>query len=250
MAKFGLVTAVSAAAILMTSSYALAQEDIIDFDRGENEVVLSLTTEGWVTTSSADVNVSFNITQQDETATDLRAEVLDKLKKLAPEEEWHVTSSRQSKDQTGLNRWFISATARVAEKNIADLQDRAAQLSRPGFKARIDYVNYAPSLAETQALMAKLRSKIYTEAAAEAGRLNKAFTGGDYKVTLVDFLPQNMQAPRLMSRASKARPMMAEGMMSTTADQQGGGGAQMPVSRKHTLSATIVFGWQAESGAK
>ncbi len=222
---------------------ALAQAEDRDFFPTEDQVVLNLQTEGWVTTETAEVGIQFNVVQQKESAGAIRQEILDKLKKLAADANWHVTSSRQSKDQTGLNRWYVSAQARVAEKHVASLQDVAEEVSRPGFKASVSYVNFSPSFEEREALMGELRTNIYKLASEEAARLNKAFDGAKYRVRMVDFLPSGSPGPRLMAQP-RAKAMMAE--MSGAADQSynGGGesGAQMPISQKRYLSATVVLG--------
>ena len=221
---------------------ALAQAEDRDFFPMEDQVVLKLQTEGWVTTETAEVGIQFNVVQQKESAGEIRQEILDKLKKLASDTNWHVTSSRQSKDQTGLNRWHVSAEARIAEKHVASLYDVAEKVSRPGFKASVSYVSFSPSFEERQALMSDLRTKIYKLAADEALRLNKSFEGAKYRVRMVDFLPAGASGPRLMA-APRAKAMVAEmdGAASQSFGGNGGSGAQMPISQKGYLSATVVL---------
>jgi predicted secreted protein len=225
---------------------ALAQAEESDFFPLEDQVILNLQTEGWVTTETAQVGIQFNVVQQKESAGDIRQEILDKLQKLAADANWHVTSSSQSKDQTGLNRWYVSAEARIAEKHVASLQDVVEKVSRPGFKASVSYVNFSPSFEEQQTLMSDLRTQIYKLAAAEAKRLNAAFEGAKYRVRVVDFLPAGSPSPRVMAMP-RAKAMTAE--MDTAGSQSyagnGGGGAQMPISQKGHLSATVVLGQES-----
>lgn len=212
-------------------------------DKTLDKVVLSLSEEGWVTTNSADVNVAFNIIQQKETVDELKSEVLASLEKLAKSTDWHVTSSRETKDQTGLNRWYISATARVGEGQISGLNDRAKSLSRPGFKASVVGVNFAPSLDEVNQLKMKLRANIYGKAKLEAESLSKAIGGKAYQVHLVDFVPGAIEHARPVTMAmhkSMASPMMERDTGGAS------GGSKIPVSRKHTLSAVVVLARNAE----
>ena len=204
----------------------------------QDQVVLSLQEEGWVTTNSADVRVYFNIVQQKETADELKKEILAALANLAPKAEWYILSSRESKDQTGLNRWNVSANARVAESVIAGLQGKAESISRPGFKMGITQIDFSPTLDETNALKANLRSRIYTKAKEEAERLSKAIGGTAYQIRMVNFNPNFVAQPAPMYKD------MAMQRVSSTMESSGGsgGGSKMPVSEKHSLTATIILG--------
>ncbi len=206
----------------------------------QDQITLNVIKEGWVTTKSARVYVHFDITQQQETAAQLKNQIMESLKKLAPEPDWHITSSRESKDRTGLNRWNVSAEARVAEKSISGLADRAEQAGRPGFKIRISQVDFSPSLAETQKLMGDLRSEIYAEARAEADRLNAALPGRKYRVWMVDFTG-NGQVARTVAVPMVAKAQRME--MDSGSSYGGGssGSAELAVSRRHTLSAMVIL---------
>ncbi len=236
-AVFGLAMGVG----VVVPAMAIAEE-MQDYPLLEDEVVMNLQTEGWVTTEDARVGVQFTVVQQKETASEIRQEILDKLKKFSPDARWHVTSTNQSKDQTGLNRWYVAAEARLHEKYVAGLRDKAEEVSRPGFKATINYVNFAPSLETMQGLMGELRGKIYKMAAAEAKRLNTAFEGAKYRVRMVDFVGEGMPSPRLMARPAMQPKMAMAEMDARGVAGQSSGGAQMPVSRKAMLTATVVLG--------
>lgn len=139
-----------------------------------DQVIISLQKEGWVTTTSANVGVYFDIIQQKETALELKNLVLGSLKKLSDKAVWRITSSRENKDRTGLNRWHVTAEARVPEESVSGLNDRSEKASRPGFNMRIGHVNFTPSLAENEKVKSELRAEIYKEAAAEAERDRKS----------------------------------------------------------------------------
>lgn len=205
----------------------------------QDQIVLTLSEEGWVTTHSADVDVFFNIVQQKETADELKKEILNALARLAPSAEWYVVSSRETKDRTGLNRWNVSANARLAEGDIAGLQDKAENLSRAGFKMNIGNVDFSPSLDERNSLMANLRSRIYAKAKEEAERLGKVLGGNGYRIQTVNFVSNFVG-----HSAPMAKDMAMQRVSSTMESDTGGGsgGSKMPVSEKHNVNATITLG--------
>ena len=232
--------------IALTGVSFFAMAGVAFADQGlpvQDQVVLSLQEEGWVTTNSADVRVYFNIVQQKETADDLKKEILAALANLAPKAEWYILSSRESKDQTGLNRWNVSANARLAESAIAGLYDKAESISRPGFKMGVSQIDFSPTLDETNALKANLRSRIYTKAKEEAERLTTAIGGAAYQVRMVNFNPNFAAQPTPMYKD------MAMQRVSSTMESSGGsgGGSKMPVSEKHSLTATIILGRSSDN---
>ncbi len=225
--------------ILMMTSFAQAE---MKNDAGpqRDQIIISLQKEKWVTTTTANVGVNFDIVQQKETAAELKKSIPDSLKTLAPVDSWHITSSRENKDRTGLNRWHVTAEARIPEDSVSGLNRRAEQVSRPGFNIRIGHVDFSPSLGDMEKVRSDLRDLIYKEAAAEARRLTESIPGRSYRVFYVDF-GQNGGFPR-------PRPMRAMGLqtkeMAMSADTQNGGGntvAELAVSRRQILSAAVIF---------
>jgi hypothetical protein len=203
----------------------------------QDQVVLNLTTEGWVKTDTARVSVYVELVQQEEAAAALKDRIDGSLQSLAKDVDWRITSSRQQLDQTGLNRWYVSAEARIPEAALAGLQDRAKDASSPGYKVTISDVDFTPSLAEFEKLRADLREQIYQQALDEASRLNKVMPGADYYVRKVDFV----QIYAMPAMEAAQRPMM---MKSGMADAASGsqGGAELLVSVKQSVSAQVVLG--------
>ncbi|MZR29923.1 hypothetical protein [Sneathiella litorea] len=206
----------------------------------QDQVVLNLTTEGWVKTDTARVSVYFELVQQEEATDALKNRIDGSLQSLAKDVEWRITSSRQQLDQTGLNRWYVSAEARIPEAVLAGLQDRAKEASSPGYKATISNVDFTPSLAEFEKLRGDLRSQIYQQALDEVARLNKVMPGADYHVRKIDFVQlypvQTMDAaPRTM--------MMKSSMAESASGSQGG--AELLVSVKQSESARVILGRSA-----
>lgn len=235
MKKFVLATAV----FLMSAPVAhIARAEGSQIER--DQVVINIQKEDWVTTSTANVGVNFDIVQQDETALELKLQVMESLDKLSKEAAWHITSSRENKDRTGLNRWRVTAQARVPEKSVAGLHGRAEKASRPGFSLRIGHVDFSPSLAEIEQIRSELRAKIYKEASEEVKRLNAAIEGRKYRVFVVDFGGNGVfrRPVPMRAMAAQSKEMV---MNSDTSNGQGNGGAELAVSRKQVMSASVVL---------
>jgi hypothetical protein len=211
----------------------------------QDQVILNLTTEGWVKTDTAKVSVFVDLVQQTETPEELKTRIDASLSSLAKDTEWRFTSSNQRLDQTGLNRWYVTAEARVHESALSGIQDRAKTASSPGYKVGVSYVDFTPSLAEFEMLRSDLRSEIYEQAVAEANRLNKAIPGNAYHVKRVDFVQQQGPVPRM--EAARAQTMMVK---SQGADSAAGGGAQLLVSVKQAVTAHVILARSAEMPEK
>ena len=203
----------------------------------QDKVVLNLTTEGWVKTDTARVSVYIELVQQQEDAAELKTRIDTSLNALASEVDWRITSSHQQLDQTGLNRWYVSAEARIPEAKLAGLQDRAKETSSPGYKVTISDVDFTPSLEEFEALRADLRAQIYQQALDEVARLNKVMPGSDYHVRNVDFV----QIYPMQTMDAAARPMMMKSAAAESAPAPQGG-AELLVSVKQSVSARVMLG--------
>jgi|TARA_R100000455_G_scaffold30322_1_gene21269 hypothetical protein len=204
----------------------------------QDQVVLNLTSEGWVKTDTARVSVLVELVQQEESAEELKKQIDASLLSLAKDVDWRITSSRQQLDQTGLNRWYVTAEARIPEAGIDGLQDRAKESSKPGYKVSVSDVDFTPSLEEFEKLYADLREKVYQQALDEVERLNKVMPGADYHVKKVDFI---QLVPVQGRNYDMAQPMMKTAMASE-ASGGGSGGAELLVSVKQSVSARIVLG--------
>lgn len=205
----------------------------------QDQVVLDLTSEGWVKTDTARVSVFIELVQQEEGADALKKKIDSSLQSLAKDVDWRITSSRQQLDQTGLNRWYVTAEARIPETAISGLQDRAKEASSPGYKVNISDVDFTPSLAEFEKLKADLREQIYQQALDEVARLNKVMPGADYHVRKVDFV----QLYPVQAMDAAPRTMMKSGMAAESSGSQGG--AELLVSVKQSVSAQVVLGRSA-----
>lgn len=235
MKKFVLATAVFLMSVPV-AEIAMAEGSEAERD----QIVINIKKEDWVTTNTANVGVNFDIVQQKETALELKLQVIESLDKLSKETAWHITSSRENKDRTGLNRWHVTAEARVPEKSVAGLQDRAEKVSRPGFNLRIGHVDFSPSLAEIEKIRSELRAEIYKEASEEAKRLTAAIQGRKYRVFVVDF-GSNGRYPRPVPMRAMAAQSKEMVLSSDAGSGQGNGAAELAVSRKQVMSAAIIL---------
>lgn len=204
----------------------------------QDQVILELTNEGWVKTDTARVTVFVELVQQKESADELKKRIDSSLLALAKDVDWRITSSSQQLDQTGLNRWYVTAEARIPEAAISGLQDRAKEASTPGYKVSIANVDFTPSLEEFEGLRAELRSKLYQQALDEVARLNKIMPGADYHVKRIDFV---QAGPMPVHDYARAQPMMKAAMAAESAPSGQGGGAELLVSVKQSVSARVVL---------
>ncbi|MEH6403567.1 MAG: SIMPL domain-containing protein [Sneathiella sp.] len=234
MMKIALLPAV----LLMMTSAASAAENYRHASP-QDKIVFSLQKEGWVTTKSAKVVVNFDIVQQQETPSELKEQVMASLKNLASEAQWQITSSVERKDSSGLNRWFVSAEARIGEKFVSGLSDRAEKTGRKGFKVRIGRVDFSPSLDEKEQGLGQLRALVYKSALEEANRLNAVIPNRAFRVYKVEFGGLNghqRSSPQLMRSSAKA-----EMAMSSDAGSGGAATTEIAVSRRQSIFATVTL---------
>jgi len=226
-----------AAFLIMTS--AVSAGEVYAPAPLQDKVVFSLQKEGWVTTKSAKVIVNFDIVQQQESASELKGQVMSSLKSLASGAQWQITSSVERKDSSGLNRWFVSAEARVSEKDVSGLSDRAEKTGRKGFKIRISRVDFSPSLNEKEEGLGLLRALVYKSALEEAKRLNDIIPERRYRIFKVEFGGLNGR-PRPTSQLMRSAPK-AEMTMSSDARSGGAAATEIAVSRRQSISATVTL---------
>jgi len=176
--------------------------------REPDAVSLQLNAEEWVETETATVRATVEAAFQGGQSGAVREQVLAALAKTAPEGKWHLTSFDQLADPSGLERWRVVGEARLGEKQLGGIRQRADQASKPGLKVVIASVDFTPTLAEREAVAAKLREKLYADVKAELARLNAVFPDRKYRVRnlsigtgAVEMQPRfkTMQAPAAAS---------------------------------------------------
>lgn len=194
-----------------------------------NKVTLQLQADQWVTTNTALVYVSANAAINDQSMGSIQNEVVNKLKEISNSDEWHVISFNRSLDQSGLERVQITAQARLPQKELSGLRDKAKSISKPGETYTIDNIAFTPSEDEWQKANLELRNNLYQQAKTEIDNLNKIYPDQKYYLYSIDF----------GSSPISPMPMANEVMM---AKSSGRAAAPVPVGNKATLQATVVIG--------
>ena len=205
----------------------------------DDVVFLDLSTEGFVTTQTANVTVTVTAAASDERAPTLRADMQKAAAGLAGREsDWRLTSFNRSQDQSGLTRWDAVYEARLPESNIGNLSEKAQKASRPGMTLRVAGIDFTPTLAETEARRSELRADLYKRANDELARLNTTLPGRAYRIGDISFngemaAPMPVAIPRMMMKAMAA-PMMAESVSASAP-------AGAEVAQHLTVTAHVTF---------
>jgi hypothetical protein len=176
-----------------------------------DKVSLQLQAEQWVTTKTALVNVSVNAAVTDQGIEKIQVEAMQKLNQLSDKSEWHIVSFDRQEDRSGLESIQIVAQARLPQSDLANLRNKAKDISKPGVTFTIDSVQFVPSETEIREANQNLRNNLYQQARAEIEALNKVYTDQKYYLHQIDFLaavpspmpvPQNMMAMKVASQPS------------------------------------------------
>ncbi|MGE3771094.1 MAG: SIMPL domain-containing protein [Bdellovibrionales bacterium] len=204
----------------------------------DDVVVIDLSTEGWVTTTTANVFVMVDAAADDTKAATLRAEMQKAVGDVS-KGDWRLTSFNRSQDSTGLSRWQATYEARIAEANLAGINDRAKKVSKPGMQLSVVNMDFTPTLAETEAKRAELRTELYKRAQEELARVNAANPGRAYRINSINFSSGGFMPPRPMpmmyAKAARAEMMAADAGIA-------GGGGSAEVAQRLTMTAQVTYG--------
>lgn len=196
----------------------------------DDTITLHLNVEDWVDTQTAAIQVAI-VTAGNGVSAGVREDVLKILATLTPGD-WKILQFVPTKDRAGLDRQEILAEARVSDKQLAGVYDRAKKASVPGKQVRVTSIYFSPTVAEQEALLIKLRGQIYKKVTEEIALLKTAFPDRSFRVGDVTFDdPQEVtEEPR-------------ESTAETEEDQTvtGGAGPTMTVSERRRLSATVIL---------
>jgi len=192
-----------------------------------NSVTLQLNAEQWVTTKTALVTVGINASVSDNDLGKTQTQILDKLKQMAGDADWHMVSFERSLDQSGLEKIQASAQARLASAELAGLRDKVKAISKPGVTFTLDNVQFIPSEDEMRDANTALRNRIYQQAKTELDQLNKLYPEQKYYLHQVnfisEFIPRPMAANAMVMQVKMAAP------------------AALEVGDKLRLSATVIL---------
>lgn len=222
-------------ALALLASPALAEDYAPD-----DIVQLELSTEGFVTTQTANVSVSVDAAITDDKAPTARMEMQKAVNDLAKptNSEWRLMGFNRSQDQTGLTRWQATYEARIAEAALAGINDRATKASKAGMQLRVVNMDFTPTLAETEAKRSELRTDLYKRAQEELARVNTQLPGRNYRLLAVDFSGAGQPMPF-------ARPMMMKAARMETmamAADMGGAAPSAEVAQRLYVTAVVTFG--------
>jgi len=191
-----------------------------------NKVIFQVSTKQWVTTQTALLNVSINVTLNNADLVKARADIMNSLNKIA-KGEWHLLEFDRSQDNyllefdrsqdnSGLEKLFVQPQVRVDQSALTNIYQNAKSVSVPGAKYEVTGVEFKPSLDETQAVRAKIRETLYQQVNEELSRLNKAYPTQNYSVSNLVFMegtipqqPRAFEAKALntMAIAANAAPL-------------------------------------------
>ncbi len=225
-----------------TSMPAMADEETKPDDR----VTLSLQAENWVSTSTARVVLQVDAAVAGANAGTMR-DAMQKAVEGVVKAEWRLTGFARSADATGLERWNASYEARVPESALGGIHDTVKKASKAGMQLTVGEIAFDPTLAETEAAQAKLRTDIYKQANDQLAALNAAIPNRQYRIGAIDFIPSQGMVPPPMPMMM-ARPMMGRAMAMSAAGSSGAMEAdvaaeapEMQRSQKIAVQAQVTF---------
>lgn len=205
-----------------------------DGEQPTDQIVLRLESEGWVETKTARVVAVVQTVISGDNAQSEASGVPAILEDVAEKGDWRVVHFDRRRDASGLERWRITAEARLPEAALAGLYDRAKAISKPGRQVEIAQIDFTPTLAEREETAAKLRADIYRRARAEAESAAAIWPDRGFRVQRVDFDNDGGQ-PRPM-------PVMRSMAASAPAEKADfGGGESNAVTERMVVGATVVL---------
>ncbi|MDI1352894.1 MAG: hypothetical protein PSV35_09060 [bacterium] len=174
-----------------------------------DKVLFQVSAKQWVTTQTAMLNVTINVTLNSADLVKARADIMDHLNKIA-KGDWHLLQFDRSQDSSGLEKLYVQAQARVNQEALTDVYQHAKSVSAPGAHYDINGIEFKPSLEEIQAVRATIREKLYQQINDELSRMNKTYSTQNYSVNHVVFV-EGESAPQPMAYAAKTMNTMAMG---------------------------------------
>lgn len=203
----------------------------------QDNVAMTLTTEGWVTTKTARVTMAIEAAVSGDTAGTMRT-TMGKAVNDIVKADWRLIGFNRGQDQTGMERWSALYEARIAENELGDIATEAKKASKAGMQINVANVDFTPTLAEVEAALSDVRSQLYKQANDQVAVLNKELPGRNFRVATVDFDSASAN-PAQYAPA----PMMGRAMMMAKGGAPEMDMAEMPLerSKKLVISARVTF---------
>jgi hypothetical protein len=199
----------------------------------DDGVMLELSVEDWVETDTATVRLGADLAVEAGKFGAARQDLVATLQGFGTGAEWRIVDFGKLGDDAGFERWRLVAEARVPEAALAELAGKAREATRPGRALSVASIEYTPTLAEREAVVDRLRARIYGRVARELAALNGAFADRDFRIRMIDFTTGFRPQPRMMTMA---RAEQAGGAMKM-ADAGGG----LAGAEKATLTARVTL---------
>ena len=197
--------------LISLSTRVLAESNI----RPDDDIILEMEESLWVKAEKAKVIVSIDAAMASEEAKNLRQDVNKSLAGLSKEVDWKLTGFSRRADNTGLERWHVTAEGRLDDAQLAGLESRAKKVSRAGLQVNVAQVNFTPSPAEIEAARKELRKALYKRVTEEIAMIEAVIPTRKFEVGRIDFTNGVMPVPqpRMFSqKANMDRAMISEAM--------------------------------------
>lgn len=223
------------ALLALTAAPSARAEDY----KPDDMVAFDLSAEGWVSTKTARVTMSVEAAVSGNMAGTMRTNMTKAVSDIV-KADWRLTSFNRGQDQTGMERWSAMYEARVNESDLNGLHDLAKKTSKAGMQITVSEIDFSPTLEETQATMAALRTQIFKQANEQLASLNSTIQGRSFRIGAISFGNQPM--PMMMrGMAGKAGRMMT--MAAPAAEESFAADSAAPMERaeKITLTAHVVY---------
>ena len=216
-----------AVSLLLSPLTALADQPVQD------TVTFQLKVEDWVQATTARVTVALDASLPGSDAAKVRLQMQQMVASLGSGD-WRFASFDHSTDQSGLETWHAELEARLKESDLGGLADKAKAASKPGLQLKVNGTEFTPTLAETEAVRAKLRGQIYAAANDELKRLQAAEPDRKFRLGGIDF--ETMQPGGSMIRQMKNNAMaIVPASAGPTSD------GEVDVQQKMVLQARVTL---------
>jgi len=188
-------------ALMMFSPFLIAGDDAPKLTL--DKILFQMTSKQWVSTHTALLQVSINVTLNSADLVKARANIMERLNKIA-KGDWHLVQFNRSQDSSGLEKLYVQAQARVDQSALTNVYQNAKSVSIPGAKYDVSGVEFKPSLEETQLVRSQVREQLYRQVNDEMTRINKVYPEQKYSVNHLVFIEAN---DGVQPRAYQAKTM-------------------------------------------
>ena len=220
------------APLLLTLSFA-APARAEETAKPDDAVAFDLSAEDWVATKTAHVTLDAEAAVSAANGGTMRADMMKTVNDAA-KADWKMTGFTRNQDQTGMERWSVTFDARLPETNLNGLADAVKKGSKPGLQITVGDIDFTPTLDETEAVRAALRTHILKEASDQLAALNASIPGRSYRIAQVTF--ENTASPTFV-RPLMHRVMMAAAVSSSPPEAE----PSADHAQKITLDAHVVY---------